>query len=439
MEEAEILLLQSPASDFFIKKTTYTAFAGSVVRYQYNTKNDHRSAATERRSSMNTRCGRESMFFHYSMDPREGESMFKRKLPSGKVQYGEWYIDPLTDKRKRITITLIPSGRKKSDDMIAAEALRGKIKDIFNASGHMDVPTLKAMQDQYVAYQRQHVKPQTAESDRIHLNTIIRLLGPDTLADRLTAPYVAEKLDAEPVTYNERLKHFKAWIRWAYRMDIVQDIRYIDKLVPKKAESVRVKDAEKYLEHEEITKLLAGMSVERWRLLTEFLLLSGLRIGEAIALNDSDVGDVIHVTKTYSMTMRQISTTKTATSTRDVDVQPELADCIRRIRLFVHTEKMQFGYRTDIFFPAFCGGYICYDVYSKYFRENCEHILGRRLSPHALRHTHTAMLAEAGVSLDTISRRLGHSSSKITREVYMHVTSNMKKQDRDRLMPVHIL
>jgi integrase len=39
--------------------------------------------------------------------------------------------------------------------------------------------------------------------------------------------------------------------------------------------------------------------------------------------------------------------------------------------------------------------YISYDVYAKYFRENTERIIGRRLTPHSLRHTHTAMLAEA--------------------------------------------
>ena len=365
--------------------------------------------------------------------------MFKRKLPSGNIQYGEWYTDPLTDQRKRITITLKASGSKKRDDATAEDALRARIRAVYDSAGHPDAMTLKALEDRYIDHQRGHYKPQSAENNRMHLNTIVRLLGPDTLVDRLSAPYVAERLDAEPTTYNERLKRFKAWIRWAYRMDLVTDIRYIDKLIPKKTDPVRVKDAGKYLEHEEISALLEGMKVERWKLLTEFLILSGLRIGEAVALEDSDVGDVIHVVKTYNPNLHQISTTKTATSTRDVDVQPELMDCIRRIRHFVRCEELQFGYRSDLFFPAFGGGYIVYDVYSKYFRENTEAILGRRLSPHALRHTHTAMLAEAGVPLETISRRLGHSDSKITREVYMHVTDNMRQRDRERIQQVKIL
>ena len=365
--------------------------------------------------------------------------MFKRRLASGNVQYGEGYLDPLTDKRKRVTITLTPTGRKKVDDTVAQEALRAKIKGIYDASDQIDAITLKSLQERYIDYQKKHVKYQTAENDRRHLNAIIRLLGADTIADRLSAAYVADKLDAIPVTYNERLKRFKAWMRWAYRMDLVPDIQYIDKLPPKKDDSVRVKDAEKYLEHEEITRLLDGMTVDRWKLLTEFLILSGLRIGEAIALNDADVDTCIHVTKTYSKVIKSISTTKTATSTRDVDVQPELAACIKKIRKLIREEEMLYGYRTDLFLPAFGGGYINYDVYNKYFRENCERILGRRLTPHALRHTHTAMLAEAGVPLETISRRLGHSDSKVTKSVYMHVTEGMRQQDRERLEKVRIL
>ncbi len=364
--------------------------------------------------------------------------MFKRKLPSGKMQYGEWYIDPLTDKRKRITITLTPTG-KKADDRIASEALRSKIRQLYMEADQPDRITLKNLRDKYVAYQEGHVKKQTAFAAAKRTGTLVRLLGEDTFADRLTAAYVVKSLDAPPTTYNERLTRFKAWMRWAYRMDLIQDIGYLDKLAPKKNDSVRVRDAAKYLEHDELSRLLDGMTVERWKLMTEFLLLSGLRIGEAIALDDQDVTDVIHVTKTYVRDIAAISTTKTETSTRDVDIQPELADCIRSIRTFIRTEQLNFGYRSNIFFPAFGGGYIQYDAYAKYFRENTERLLGRRLTPHALRHTHTAMLAEAGVPLETISRRLGHSDSKITREVYMHVTEGMRQRDRERIAQVRIL
>jgi integrase len=48
--------------------------------------------------------------------------------------------------------------------------------------------------------------------------------------------------------------------------------------------------------------------------------------------------------------------------------------------------------------------------------------LNLELTPHSLRHTHTPLLAEAGVALDQIMDRLGHSDDQITKNVYLHVS-----------------
>lgn len=50
------------------------------------------------------------------------------------------------------------------------------------------------------------------------------------------------------------------------------------------------------------------------------------------------------------------------------------------------------------------------------------------LTPHSLRHTHTSLLAEAGVGLEEIMQRLGHIDDDTTRRVYLHVTKQMKKE-----------
>jgi integrase len=54
--------------------------------------------------------------------------------------------------------------------------------------------------------------------------------------------------------------------------------------------------------------------------------------------------------------------------------------------------------------------------------------LNKELTPHSLRHTHVSLLAEAGVGLEEIMERLGHSDDKVTRTVYLHVTKDMKKE-----------
>lgn len=88
---------------------------------------------------------------------------------------------------------------------------------------------------------------------------------------------------------NEWRKRLVALLRWGYKNDYIDNINMVDKLPAFKDESAKNKVAHKYLESTELQLLLANLSVPIWKLLTEFLALTGLRVGEAIALNDSDV------------------------------------------------------------------------------------------------------------------------------------------------------
>ncbi|WP_088073343.1 tyrosine-type recombinase/integrase [Bacillus alkalicola] len=54
--------------------------------------------------------------------------------------------------------------------------------------------------------------------------------------------------------------------------------------------------------------------------------------------------------------------------------------------------------------------------------------LNEELTSHSLRHTHTSILAKARVSLEQIMDRLGHTDDQITKNVYLHVTQEMKKE-----------
>jgi integrase len=51
-----------------------------------------------------------------------------------------------------------------------------------------------------------------------------------------------------------------------------------------------------------------------------------------------------------------------------------------------------------------------------------------RIHPHSLRHTHTSLLAEAGVDLIRIMERLGHVDDDTTKKIYLYVTKTRKKR-----------
>lgn len=368
--------------------------------------------------------------------------MYKKKLENGNVEYLERFRDPMTGKTRYISITLRPRG-KRIDEHAARAAIDQKIADLLSRAGRPEDITFSELVSRRAAWQKDHDKPQTYDSSVSYLRTMTRIVGGDTLISSLNAAIVYDRLKCDsPVTFNERLKHFKSLMRWGYRFDLVADISYLDKLQRRKEPPVREKDRYKYLEHDEIAKLLEGMAVEKWRILTEFLILSGLRIGEAIALDNTDVdldAREISVTKTWNLRIGGATSTKTETSDRVVYMQDELLSCCHRIKQFVRIDKMKYAYRSKVFLPDEDGNHIQYGAYNKYFRENTKRILGRPLTPHSLRHTHTAMLAEAGIPLDDISRRLGHANSKITREVYLHVTSRMQEKAREKIREVKIV
>lgn len=50
------------------------------------------------------------------------------------------------------------------------------------------------------------------------------------------------------------------------------------------------------------------------------------------------------------------------------------------------------------------------------------------LSSHIFRHTHISKLAEIGTPIYVIQDRVGHGSSKITQDIYLHVTKKMKEK-----------
>lgn len=366
--------------------------------------------------------------------------MWSEKLETGKVKFIERYKNPLTGRYGRVSV--IMEKDTASTRKAALVALTGKIEKKIAELGEAPAPdalTLKALLDLYIDSQKSTCKESTWTRNRFSLSATCRNLGEDTLVSSLSAGYIRGKLSAlniENGKYNEYMVRFKAMLRWAYENDYISDIRFLDKIKRLPDEEKKKKLSQKYLERDELATLLEAMQEERWKLLTEFLVLSGLRFGEAAALLRSDIdlkNDVIHVTKTYDQNNDRITSTKTFTSTRDVFVQQELKK--------VSTSMLNIGalFSPEIFYPDYDGYYLHYFDFNKYLKETSEKAIGRRLTTHALRHTHVSLMAEAGVPLEVISRRLGHADSSVTRDIYCHVTKRQEEKDRAAISCVSLM
>ena len=168
------------------------------------------------------------------------------------------------------------------------------------------------------------------------------------------------------------------------------------------------------------------------------MVLSGLRVGEALYLNKSDVGKYISFNKTFDPTNKIFTSPKTDDSVREVYVQPELEELIKNIKFFIRNREKESKISSPLFMHR-NGKMLQYYTYNKYLKETSEKVIGRQITTHVLRHTHTSLLAAQGVDLETIARRLGHSDSRITKEIYLHVTKELRERDNLQVHNTKIL
>lgn len=370
------------------------------------------------------------------------QSLDKNK-PKGRTRFFESYRDKVNGKKR--TVSVVMDKNTAATRQAAQEILLEKIRQAAAAAGSPESITLGELIRKYNAYQAASFKPSTCLQNQMHMVKIERALGSGTLVKDLTAGRIVEALNSfkESATWkNEKLRHIKALIRWAYYHEYVENKDFIERIQRWPEPSAREKIQDKFMERDELKALCAGMVEERWALLTRFLALSGLRIGEAIALHISDLDfkqRKIKVTKSYALNIHEVTTTKTGSSTREVYMRRELFDLCRTIRQLALRQANVYGYPPRLLFADLeTGGYMKYESYAKYFRENTKKILGRQLGVHSLRHTFTSLMAENNVPLDVISRQLGHHDSQITRDIYFHVTRKLAEQDAEQLEAVAI-
>lgn len=202
----------------------------------------------------------------------------------------------------------------------------------------------------------------------------------------------------------------------------------------------------KYLEKHELSKLLhtakeKGLTNDYVIFLT--LAYSGLRVGELCALKWKDLNFKEHtlsVTKTYynptnRATEYHLLTPKTSTSRRTIELDSIVFKELEKLKARQNELKML---HRDVYFDedfvfAKTEKDMGYPEFIKTIQNRMRRLLrlaglNESLTPHSLRHTHTSLLAEAGVGIHEIMERLGHQDDEITKRVYLHVTKTMKKE-----------
>ena len=351
----------------------------------------------------------------------------------GKIKFIERYKDEVTGRYKKVSVMMDKDNARTRK--LAASMLADRWAELSHAGTRY---RLSEVYDRYLSDCKRTLKESSWRRNEATARRILEMLDGAVYVDKLTAGYIRDKLIAskKPApTLNEYIKRFKGVIRWAYYNDYIDSTACVDKLKNFKDKPHREKIADKFLNKDDLHKLVDNVNVKHWELLIRFMVLSGCRSGEAIALNVRDVDfkrQVIHITKTCDAVTGKITSPKTSESIRDIHMQPELSSLCRQI--ISHSKKMRMlnlESESEPLFLSDLGRRVHYGAFNKYLRELTVSLFGRPLTTHALRHTAASLWAEQGMSLESIARRLGHVDSRITRDIYMHVTDGMEIADAE--------
>jgi integrase len=204
----------------------------------------------------------------------------------------------------------------------------------------------------------------------------------------------------------------------------------------------RVTAAEaKFLEPHQIGKLLDATRDSRYGLLFEFLVHTGLRRGEALALtwDDVDLKDrLVRVRGTLARVNGHLAVLepKSAKSRRTIPLSDTAADVLLRVQQRTKSEREQAAqlwvdsrhvFVTDIGEPCDPRNALrALTVASR--RAGLEGV-----GLHTLRHSAASVMLSERVPLNVVSQILGHSGIAITADVYGHIAPDVSRSAVDIL------
>jgi integrase len=232
-----------------------------------------------------------------------------------------------------------------------------------------------------------------------------------------------------PRTVARVLMRLKALFREALRLELVARN-------PAEAIQVRLPKGEKAaraLEPEEVARLLEAAEASRSRdmaLLLRLMLETGLRRGEALALQWGDVdlerGEV-RVWRAWAKVGSKGAFTplKTPTAKR---VVPLPLGLLRRLKARKE-ELLERLNPEEVNGLHLVGGVkpVDPDAFNHYLRRLAERAGLGRVRVHDLRHTWATLALSRGIPLEVVSERLGHTSPTITLNVYRHLLEEERR------------
>lgn len=312
----------------------------------------------------------------------------------------------------------------------------------------VSVKNYRELSELWLKNHKLEVKPQTYSQTVSELKTHLLPVFGNIRVEKITLPMVqvfVNKIANNPNLGSVSLKIIlsinKRILKYAVNLQLITVNPADNIIVPKNKKNISQKKELKYFEANQLKqfkdyldKLPNTFRNYYHKTLYDTLLATGLRIGEAVALEWSDIdldNGYIDVNKTLVWSRMETNSPKSMAGYRKIPIDRNTVLMLRLYKARQHQCFIEHGYGGKMAEHVFSNGLHAYPS-----REGLQKTLTKHLklaglpylTLHAFRHTHASLLLNAGISYKELQQRLGHSTLAMTMDTYSHLFDDTEKE-----------
>lgn len=353
-------------------------------------------------------------------------------------------VDKLTGKKARTTVT---ANTKKGVKIKAREAVNAFAANGYSVKEKPTITTYRELVALWWESYKNTIKPNSQQSMegivRLH---ILPVFG-DYRLDKLTTPIIQQQVNkwADKANKGEKGAYAnysflnninRRILQYGVTMQVIQHNPARDVIIPRKQQNKEHKV--KFFSNQELKQFLdylEDLDQSSYENLFDYvlyktLLASGCRIGEALALEWSDIDlkkGIISISKTLNR-YQETNTPKSKAGLREIDIDKATVSLLKQYKKRQQVQSWQLGRSEGIVFTPFTTKYAYACLLRKRLQGHFKSAGVPDISFHGFRHTHATIMLYAGIEAKDLQYRLGHSNISMTLNTYVHATKEGAKK-----------
>ena len=353
-------------------------------------------------------------------------------------------VDKLTGKKARTTVT---ANTKKGVKIKAREAVNAFAANGYSVKEKPTITTYRELVALWWESYKNTIKPNSQQSMegivRLH---ILPVFG-DYKLDKLTTPIIQQQVNkwADKANKGEKGAYAnysflnninRRILQYGVTMQAIQHNPARDVIIPRKQQNKEHKV--KFFSNQELKQFLEyldNLDLSSYENLFDYvlyktLLASGCRIGEALALEWSDIDlkkGIISISKTLNR-YQETNTPKSKAGLREIDIDKATVSLLKQYKKRQQVQSWQLGRSEGIVFTPFTTKYAYACLLRKRLQSHFKAAGVPDISFHGFRHTHATIMLYAGIEAKDLQYRLGHSNISMTLNTYVHATKEGAKK-----------